>query len=104
MGPTYSRLEPVDELDNVGVPQRLKHAEFVVDHLLVPLDVLLQDDLDSDPARGALGLANDAIGAGTERLAKPILGPIADVPLAIRTGFICRLIGIVVIGISYFFS
>lgn len=60
----------------MGVLQGLKHSKLVVDHLLVALDVLLEDDLDSYPPRGALGLSNDAIGAGTECLSEPVFGPI----------------------------
>ena len=72
---TYSRLEPVAELDDVGVLEALEHVELVENHALVPLDVLLQDDLDGDAAVGAIGLAHDAIGAGTQGAPKAVLGP-----------------------------
>lgn len=62
---TYSGLEPIDEFDDVGVLKPLKHLKFVVHHLLVSLDILLQDDLDGDLAGRAFGLANDAIGSST---------------------------------------
>ncbi len=45
--------------------QPLEHVQLVVDHALVALDILLQDDLDSHLARGALGLSDDAIGPRT---------------------------------------
>jgi len=53
----------------------LQEIELVKYHLLIPLDVLLQDDLDGHPAIGALGLPDDAIGAGAERTTEAILGP-----------------------------
>ena len=55
--------------------QPTQHVELIVYHLLVTLDVLLQDNLDGDLALRALGLANDAIGACTKGPAKSILGP-----------------------------
>lgn len=63
---TYPRFEPVNELDNVRMLQPLQHVEFVVDHLLVSLDILLQDDLDGDFARRPFGLPYDAIGTSAE--------------------------------------
>lgn len=65
-------LEPVDEAHDGGVLEALQHVELVVDHLLVALDVLLQDDLDGHLAGRAVGLADDAIGTGTERLAESV--------------------------------
>lgn len=50
----------------------LQHLQLVVDHLLVPADVLLEDDLDGDLALGAVGLADDAIGSGTQRLSEAV--------------------------------
>ena len=52
--------------------QALKEVQLVEDHLLVAPDVLLEDDLDSDPAVRALGLSDDAIGAGAERATEPV--------------------------------
>lgn len=69
---TYPRLEPVDKFDNVGVAQPLEDLELVVDHLLVAFDALLQDDLDSDLAGWALGLANDAICSGAKSSTEPV--------------------------------
>jgi len=60
------------ELDNVRVLHALQHLQLVVDHLLVPADVLLEDDLDGDLALGAVGLADDAIGSGTQRLSEAV--------------------------------
>ena len=68
----HPRLEPVVELDNVRVVHALKHLQLVVDHLLVPAHVLLQDDLDGDLALGAVGLSDNAIGTGTERLSEAV--------------------------------
>ena len=50
----------------------LQHLQLVVDHLLVPADVLLEDDLDGDLALGAVGLADDAIGSSTQRLSEAV--------------------------------
>ena len=71
----HPRLEPVVELDNVRVLHALKHLELVIDHLLVPTHVLLQDDLDRNLSLGAVGLPNDTVGAGTQRLSEAIAGP-----------------------------
>jgi hypothetical protein len=43
---SYSGLEPIEELDNMGMLEALEHLQLVVDHLVVAFDVLLQDDLD----------------------------------------------------------
>lgn len=56
--------------------QFLQHVEFVVDHLLVSLDVLLENDLDSDLAGRAVSLSDNSIGAGTQSSAKSVFGPI----------------------------
>lgn len=63
------------ELHNVWVAHPLKHLQLVVDHLLVAAYVLLEDDFDCDLALGAVGLADNAIRAGTQRLPKAISGP-----------------------------
>lgn len=67
---THLRFEPVHEMDNVGVVESLEHLQLVVDHTFVALDIFLQDDLDGDLARGAIGLPHDTIGAGTEGSSK----------------------------------
>lgn len=56
----------------------LKHLQLVVDHLLITLDIALQDDLDGDLAIGAVGLTDDAIGAGAEGSTKLVQTPNAD--------------------------
>lgn len=43
----------------------LEHLQFVIDHFLVPPDILLQDNLDGDLLRAGLRFTNNAIGAGT---------------------------------------
>lgn len=72
----YSRLEPVHKLDNVRVLQALEHVQLVKDHLLIPPDHLLQDDLDRDATLGAVCLSDDAVCAGAERAPKPVLGSV----------------------------
>jgi hypothetical protein len=71
-GHAYPRLKPVVELDDVRVLHALQHLQLVIHHLLVATDVLLQDDLDSDLAFRAVGLADDAIGAGAQRLSEAV--------------------------------
>ncbi len=39
----------------------LQHLELIVHHLLVALDILLQDDLDRDLAGWTIGFPHDAI-------------------------------------------
>ncbi len=70
----YLGLEPVDKLDNVRVLEALEHVELVKHHALVAADVPLQDDLDGDAAVRAVGLPDDAIGAGAEGAAEAVLG------------------------------
>lgn len=82
-GSTYSGLEPVHELDDMGVLQRLKHSELFVDHVLVSLDVLLEDNLDGNPPRGALGLAHDAIGPSAEGSSELVLGSMRRNPMSV---------------------
>lgn len=53
----------------------LEEVKLVVDHLLVALDVLLEDDLDCDLASRALGLADDTIGTGTKRASEMVFCP-----------------------------
>lgn len=72
---SYSRLEPIDKLDNMWVLHALQHLEFVVNHLLIALDILLEDNLDGDLSRRAIGLSDDSICAGSQRSPKSILGP-----------------------------
>jgi hypothetical protein len=56
----------------------LQHLELVVDHLLVALDILLQDNLHGHLARRPVCLSDDTICSRTERPSKAILGPIND--------------------------
>lgn len=58
------------------VLQSLQHGKLVIDHLLVALDVLLQDDLDGNLASGAVCFTNDSIGSSTEGASELILGSI----------------------------
>jgi hypothetical protein len=67
------------ELDNVRVLHALQHLQLIVDHLLVSADVLLQDDLDSDLALGAVGLADDTVCAGSQRLSEAVSRPAGEV-------------------------
>jgi hypothetical protein len=63
------------EADNVGVLHLLQHLQLVVDHLFIPLDILLQDDLDGDLAVGAVSLSDNAIGSSTQCFSEAISGP-----------------------------
>jgi hypothetical protein len=67
------------ELDDVRVLHALQHLQLVVDHLLVSADVLLQDDLDRDLALGTVGLADDSICAGSQRLSEAVSRPAGEV-------------------------
>ena len=66
-GSTNPRFEPIVEPDNVRVSQPLQQVQLIHHHLFVALDVLLQDDLDRNLALRAVGLADNAICACTER-------------------------------------
>jgi hypothetical protein len=63
------------ELDNVRVLHALQHLQLVIDHLLVPADILLQDDLDGDLALGAVSLSYDSISASTQCLSEAVSRP-----------------------------
>lgn len=71
----YPGLEPVHKPDNVRVLQILEEVQLIVDHLLVALDILLQDDLDGDLASRAICFADNAVRACTKRAAETVLGP-----------------------------
>lgn len=60
------------------VLETLEHVELVVDHFLVALDVLLQDDFDSNLALWAVGLSDDSIGSCTEGPSEAVLCPGSD--------------------------
>lgn len=79
----YPRFEPVDELDNVWVVKFLQQFKLVMNHALIALYVLLQNDFDSDLARRAICLTNDTIGSSTEGAAESVFGS-ADGKLEVR--------------------
>ena len=41
--------------------QLLEHLQFIIDHLFIALDALLENDLDGAFLASVLGLSNDAI-------------------------------------------
>ena len=51
----------------------LKHLQLVVDHVLVPFDILLEDNLDCDLLPIHVCFAYDAIGSSTQRPAESVL-------------------------------
>lgn len=57
--------------------QGLEHLQLIVDHALVALDVLLEDNLDGHLPRATFGLADDTVCARTEGSAEFILRPVA---------------------------
>lgn len=57
----------------------LQQEQLVVDHLLVALDILLQDNFDGDLAGRVLGLPDDAVGSRTECSTEAVLGPVLSV-------------------------
>ena len=60
----------------MGVLEALEHLQFVIDHLVVAFDVLLQDDLDGAFSLGRLCFSDNAVGASSECLAKLVLGSV----------------------------
>ena len=54
----------------------LQHLKLVVDHLLVALDVSLEDNLHSDLASRAIGLTNDSICSSTEGSTELVFGSV----------------------------
>lgn len=69
---THPGLEPVDKFDNVLVVHCLEHFELVKDHLLMALDLRLEDDLDCHLALRMVCLADDAECAGAECLSESV--------------------------------
>lgn len=55
--------------------ESLEHLQFVVDHLLIALDVPFQDDLDSHLTKGAVSLTHGTIGSGTQSPAEFVFRP-----------------------------
>lgn len=51
----------------------LEHLHFVVDHLFVASNILLQNNLDGAFASWAVSLPHDAIGTSTECFAEAIV-------------------------------
>jgi hypothetical protein len=80
---SHSGLEPIKELDNVGVLEALEHLQFVVDHLVVAFDVLLQDDLDGAFSLGWLCFSDDAVGSSSESPAKLVLGSVVAMSVGV---------------------
>ena len=60
------------EADDMRMLHPLQHLQLVVDHLLVALDVLLEDDLDGELLAILFGLADDAVCACAQGLAQVI--------------------------------
>jgi hypothetical protein len=58
------------------VLELLQHLELVIDHLLITLDISLEDDFYSDLAGRAVGLTNNSICSSTEGSTELVLGSI----------------------------
>jgi hypothetical protein len=54
----------------------LQHLKLVIDHLLVALDVSLEDNLHGNLAGRAIGLTNDSICSSTEGSSELVLGSV----------------------------
>jgi hypothetical protein len=68
---TNPGFKPINKLDDVWVLHLSKHSKLVNHHLLVPFDILLQNDLDRHFLLvWAFGLSNNAIGSCAERSAE----------------------------------
>lgn len=57
----------------MGVLHSLQQDHFIVDHLLIALDILFENNLDCIFGPAAFGFAHDTICARPERPAKPVL-------------------------------
>jgi len=56
----------------------LEHFQLIVDHLLIPTDILLQNNLDGDlSSGGGLGFADDTICSCTEGSSEPVQSSIS---------------------------
>lgn len=53
----------------------LQHFELIVDHLLIALDILLEDDFHSDLSRWTVCLSHNAICTRAESSAKSVFRP-----------------------------
>lgn len=88
----YSRFEPVNKFDDVRMLEHSQHANLIIQHVLVALEFLLQNDLDGDLARWAIGLPNHAVRARPEGPAKAIICPLQ------RCQELSRIIALVLAG------
>lgn len=61
--------------DDVGVLHPLQHFQLIVYHFLVALDILLEDDLDSEFVPILLGLPYDAVCTCAQGPAELVLSP-----------------------------
>lgn len=53
--------------------QPLQHLQFIVNHLFVALDILLQDDLDGNFLTLKVCFSNDSVGTSTQGSAELVL-------------------------------
>jgi hypothetical protein len=73
---THLGLEPIHKGDNVRVLELLQHLQLVVDHALIPADILLQDNLDRNfLAITGFRLAHNSVCTCTERTAELVKRP-----------------------------
>ena len=71
--PSYLGLEPLIERYDVWMMHSLQHLHFIIHHLFVASNVLLENDLDGALSLWAICFPHDAVRAGTERFTKAIV-------------------------------
>ena len=74
-GDTNPGLKPIGELDNVGVLEALKHVKLIVNHTLVTLYILLEDNLHSNFSAGAVRFSDYAVCTSSQGSAKAVFRP-----------------------------
>lgn len=70
----YLRLEPVMEPNDIGMFHSLQQNHLIIYHLLVTLNILLEDDLDRVSLPAAFCLSNNPIRSCAKCPTKSILG------------------------------
>lgn len=60
----------------MGVLQTLEHVQLVVDHSLVALHILLENDLDGTLASRTVSLTDDTVSSSSEGATEAIFSPV----------------------------
>ena len=78
------------ESNNVLVLHSLQQYHLIIHHLLIALDILLKDDLDSISLAIAFCLPYDAVRSSTQGSSKSVLCSMVCISLSVT--YVCRMV------------